>query len=179
MAFNPDQKRQWRKKNAAKIKAYTAAWKALHPPTPEQLEAYRVRAAARRREKAGPPSPRVKELAKAKARARVLTPAQKEAKRKRDKIRQLRRVVTPAQREANRLRDAQRRENAEVKARVAARNATYKASHPPTLAQKEAKRPSGIGSTAAEIAPPLARYTSSPSDAYGPTREPRITLPVG
>ena len=39
-------------------------------------------------------------------------------------------------------------------------------------------RPSGIGSTAAEIAPPIARYTSSPSDAYAPTREPRITLPV-
>ena len=33
------------------------------------------------------------------------------------------------------------------------------------------------GVTAAEIAPPIARYTSSPSGAYAPTREPRITLP--
>ena len=41
------------------------------------------------------------------------------------------------------------------------------------------ERPSAIGSTAAEIAPPTARCTSSPSDAYGPTREPRTTLPVG
>ena len=45
--------------------------------------------------------------------------------------------------------------------------------------RRRLERPSDIGSTAAEIAPPIARYTSSPSDAYGPTREPRITLPVG
>src|SRR5208283_5525602 len=42
--------------------------------------------------------------------------------------------------------------------------------------RRRLERPSGIGLTAAETAP---RYTSSPSDAYGPTREPRIMLPVG
>ena len=45
--------------------------------------------------------------------------------------------------------------------------------------RRRPERPSAIGSTAAEIAPPTARYTSSPSDAYGPTREPRTTLLVG
>ena len=33
--------------------------------------------------------------------------------------------------------------------------------------------------TEAEIAQPTARCTSSPSDAYGPTREPRTMLLVG
>jgi len=41
------------------------------------------------------------------------------------------------------------------------------------------ERRSGIGSTEAEIAQPTARCTSSPSDAYGPTRERRIMLLVG
>ena len=41
--------------------------------------------------------------------------------------------------------------------------------------RRRRERPSGINSTAAEIAPPIARYTSSPSDACGPTREPRTT----
>jgi hypothetical protein len=38
---------------------------------------------------------------------------------------------------------------------------------------------SAIGSTAAEIAPQTAHYTSSPSGAYRPTREPRIMSLVG
>ena len=42
------------------------------------------------------------------------------------------------------------------------------------------ERPSAIGSIAAEIAQPTAPlYTSSRSDAYGPTREPRTMLLVG
>ena len=41
------------------------------------------------------------------------------------------------------------------------------------------ERPSGIASTEAEIAQPTARCISSPSDAYGPTREPRTMLLVG
>ena len=36
------------------------------------------------------------------------------------------------------------------------------------------KKRSATGSTAAEIAPPTAHYTSSPSGAYGPISEPRI-----
>ena len=38
---------------------------------------------------------------------------------------------------------------------------------------------SATGSTAAEIAPQTAHYTSSPSGAYGPISEPRIMLLVG
>ena len=41
------------------------------------------------------------------------------------------------------------------------------------------ERPSGIASTEAEIAQPTARCMTTPSDAYGPTREPRTMLLVG
>ena len=42
--------------------------------------------------------------------------------------------------------------------------------------RRRRERPSGIGSTAAEIAQPTARYTLSPSDVYEPTTGPRTTL---
>jgi hypothetical protein len=45
--------------------------------------------------------------------------------------------------------------------------------------QHPQERPSGIASTEAEIAQPTARCTSSPSDAYGPTRERRTMSLVG
>ena len=47
------------------------------------------------------------------------------------------------------------------------------------LFRRPRERPSGIASTEAEIAQPTARCISSPSDAYGPTREPRTMLLVG
>ena len=52
------------------------------------------------------------------------------------------------------------------------------ASHPYAASaqfRRRPERPSGIGSTVEEIAPPIARCTSSPSVACEPTRGPRTT----